>query len=119
MKLVNNTDKPIYVASTDGFAFTVNPGADRDVREFMVDLALAAGLVPVEGKKAPAPTLDEGLVEAVIVNFMKDGDPDNFTKAGKPKPQAVSAACGMNVPAKLINEIFDRLTTDGDSDGSD
>jgi hypothetical protein len=118
MKIKNPTDKAIFVSLTTGFAFTMQPGAEREVKDYVAEVALERGCVPVEGGKRKAKAAPVESVSEAVAAIVEEGDPTKFTKAGKPKVQAVRDAVGQDVPADVVNEAFEELT-DGNSNGSD
>ena len=102
MKVISEQD--LRIATLSGAVVLFHAGEPREVADEIGLMALQMGAKEVSGKKVevvsdedyeePAST-DE--VVAVMLDLIKDGDPENFKADGTPKAAVVNKAVGRTV----------------------
>lgn len=102
MKVV--CEQELRIATLSGAVVLLQPGVEREVADEIGFLALQMGAKQVDGKKeavvvdeAPEPEADSDEVVAVMLDLIKDGDPENFKADGTPKAAVVNKAVGRTV----------------------
>ena len=97
-------EQELRIATLSGAVVLLQPGVEREVADEIGFLALQMGAKQVDGKKqavvkdeAPEPVADSDEVVAVMLDLIKDGDPQNFKADGTPKAAVVNKAVGRTV----------------------
>jgi uncharacterized circularly permuted ATP-grasp superfamily protein len=101
MKVVS--EQELRIATLSGAVVLLQPGVEREVADEIGFIALQMGAKQVDGKEvvvedeAPEPTTDSDEVVAVMLDLIKDGDPQNFKADGTPKAAVINKAVGRTV----------------------
>lgn len=101
MKVVS--EQELRIATLSGAVVLLQPGVEREVADEIGFIALQMGAKQVEGpvvevsdEDYEAPTNQDEVV-AVMLELIKDGDPQNFKADGTPKAAVVNKAVGRTV----------------------
>lgn len=108
MPEITAPDHEVHIGTTGGASVHLKAGETRQVPAYIAALAAQAGCnVTHKAPAKPAHTAIERVLQAMI----KEGNPEEFNKGGRPKPGAVSARLGAEVTAAEIQPVWQAVSS--------